>query len=229
MTAVYSPADGLLVLDRERLAGLIGQAHGRRLDQVTATDLVRCGVLRPDERVDERLVSLVDVLGGGGARGRLITRERGLVTVADVVLGADGGAVVLLWAAGADLAHVRWLSAGGVARYLGRRIGIGSHLGAEPRFVDGGELRDWRVIVDGFLTASPSGWVGRHRTAVLHELRWAFPAGAAAGTALVVAVLDRALVEVRPSDGDPGGYRVAAADPVAVWMWLCALTAVGDR
>jgi hypothetical protein len=210
----YAPGDGVLALDQPHLRALVDRAAGRRVDPGAALALDAAGLLA-EGGVDPPVGPIVAALGGPGRRLRLASRRRGAVTVATAAVGRSGAALVVLPPGGGAL-HVRYLSPGGLARHLARRLGVG-------RLADGGgpgppaaaEVAAWGDLVRAFGTRSPSGWASAWREAELHELRWVAEPRAQARTALVTAMLDGHLVEVGPGEG--GRYVVAPADPLGVW------------
>ena len=208
----YAPGDGVLALDRLHLRALVDRAAGRPVDPGAARALDTAGLLA-EGGVDPPVGPIAAALGGAGRRLRLASRCRGAVTVATAALGPAGAALVVLPPGGGAL-HVRYLSLGGLARHLARRVGVGRPAGAGGRPATA-EVAAWGDLVRAFETPSPSGWASAWRHAELHELRCVASPRAPARTALVTAVLDGHLVEVRPAAG--GRYDVAPADPVAVW------------
>jgi hypothetical protein len=220
----YGPRDGVLVLSGRHLQALVARP-GRSVDPSAARDLHAAGLL-VDGRVDPPLLPIVEVLRGGGPRLRLASRCGGRVSVTTAAVGASGAALLVLPPGGGEL-HVRYLSPGGLARHLARRLGVGPTDASGGREVASDDTLDgpvrvggWGELVGAFRTASPSGWASGWRGGELHELRWVARPGVRARTALVTGRLGRLLVEVQP-DGD--GYVVAPADPVGVWVRLSAL------
>jgi hypothetical protein len=220
----YAPGDGVLVLSARHLRALVARP-GLGVDPSAARDLDAAGLL-VDGRVDPPVVPIVEALRGGGPRLRLASRFGGRVSVTTAAVGASGAALVVLPPGDGEL-HVRYLSRGGLARHLARRLGVGPTAAAGGRQVASDDTLDgplrvggWGDLVGAFRTASPSGWAAGWRCGELHELRWVARPGVRARTALVTGRLDRLLVEVLP-DGD--GYVVGPADPVGVWVRLAAL------
>jgi hypothetical protein len=228
MTDAYLPAAGLLALESGSLAALIGHAHGRAIAPATRRSLVDAGLIVAGG-LDPPLVPIVDALLGDGPRLRLVSRERGRLTITDAAIGCSAAAAVLVRPPGSSALHVHQLSVGAVARHVGRTVGLGAGARDDTPFSRPLELRDWATVRKGFDTAAPSGWVGRRQRATLHEVRWAPTTGARAGTALVIACLDGGLAEIRPSTTTDGAFTVTAANTHDVWSRLCTLTSPSSR
>ena len=218
----YAPGDGVVVLGDGQLRSLLARRVGRALDPSVARELDAAGLL-VDGGVDRAIEPILDALAGRGPRLRLATRGRGTVSTLTAVVGETGAALVVR-PPGNGGVHLRYLSVGGLARHLARRVGVGPHVGGAPSSVDRPwSIAGWDAVVGAFGTASPSRWAARWGVGELHELRWVARPGDAARTALVTAAVDGELLEVVP-DPAGDGYVAAPADPLGVWMRLASLT-----
>jgi hypothetical protein len=232
VTAVYQPAAGLLALAPAALAAALDHVRGRHPDDAALQPLVDAGLI-VDDQLDPPLAPLVAALSGDGIRLRVLSRARGRLTVTDAAIGRDPGrqsgpgqgAAIVVRPPEADVLHLQHTTAGTLARFLARTIGLGAHVGAEPPDPRPLDLRDWAIVRSGFDTPEPSGWVGRRDRAALHEIRWAPSPAAPARTAMVVAQLDGGLAEIRPSTTHTRAFTVTTADTGSVWRRLCVLTA----
>ncbi len=178
-----------------------------------------------DGGIDLPLRPVAVALAGRGPRMRLLTRHRGRVTVTDAAVSEDGTfAALLLRPPGSAAVHLRLTTTGGVVRHVARRLGLGARRPPRSDHRRPQMLRDWPTVRRAFDTDVPSGWAARHARASLHDLRWAPSPSAPARTALLVARLDTALVDVRPGPHE-GTYVVSDAEPLAVWRRMCALAA----
>jgi hypothetical protein len=223
--AAYAPRDGVLVLGDGHLRALLARRVGRAFDPCVARELDAAGLL-VDGGVDPAVEPILDALVGSGPRFRLVTRVRGAACSLTAAVGEAGAALVVRPPADGRV-HLRYLSVGGLARHLARRVGVGSHVGGRPSSISWPlAVAAWGDVVGPFRTASPSGWATGRRVGELHELRWVVRPGDAARTALVTAVVDGELLEVRP-DPAGAGYLVGPADPLGLWVRISELVSGG--
>lgn len=221
----YAPRDGVLVLGDGHLRALLVRRLGRAFDPCVARELEAAGLL-VDGRVDPIVGPILDALVGTGARLRLVSRGKGAVCSLTAAVGKVGAALMVRPPGGGRV-HLRYLSVGGLARHLARRVGVGQHVGVRPSSMEGPlALAAWGDVIGPFRTASPSGWATGRRVGELHELRWVVRPGDAARTALVTAVVDGELLEVRP-DPAGAGYLVGPADPLGLWVRISELVSGG--
>jgi hypothetical protein len=221
----YAPRDGVLVLGDGHLRALLARRVGRACDPGLARELDAAGLL-PDGGVDRAVEPILDALVGTGPRLRLVTRGSGAVCSLTAAV-AVAGAALIVRPPGDGGVHLRYLSVGGLARHLARRVGVGSQVGGRSSSVEWPlRVAAWSDVIEPFGTASLSGWAVGARVGELHELRWAARPGDAARTALVTAVVAGELLEVLP---DPArtGYLVGPADPLGVWVRISDLVSGG--
>jgi hypothetical protein len=228
VSTAFLPGSGELVLAPATLGAVLDHARGRPLPLDVGDGLADAGVLE-DDRLAPPVDAVVSILLGAGPRCRVLSRARGRLTVTDIVVAPDrADAAVVTRPPGAEAVHVRATSRGGAIRHVARLIGIGPHVLTDPPLDGEIVLDDWAAVRESVDWATPAGWAAAWRRVALHQVRWAQGPATRAGTAIVVAVLDGGLAEIRPRPDDDG-FAVTAAEPRSVWARLCLLTTPSTR